>query len=349
MADIYNIETPFVMYVGNKRLNSDAKIASGVSEWAPNKIAAYLADEHLLFDGPHVEAVADAKKYGARTFVVGHAPFGGVLDPQTRAAILEAITCGFNVAAALHVRLEDDPQLAGLAYTHGVHLYDFRFHPEQYPLGTGQKRRGTRLLTVGTDCSCGKKYTALSLKREIDARGTEVNAKFCATGQTGFLISNSGINNDTIVADFLSGAAEWLSPDTDDKNTLYLIEGQGAIRHPAYTGGSMSLLAGSQPDMLVLCHTHGRTVMNNTTRPISIGDELSANLDALRIHGVTPAVVGLSINFCEVDLSAEERKEILEAYRCAFGLPTFDPSDRGSYEGIVDTIVESVRAYARSH
>ena len=325
IGDIYNIPQPYAMYCGNAKTKAMAKITAGMVEWASEKVCCVVEDSGRLFpEMPHVE-VRDLDKTDAETLVIGFAPFGGQINDDIDRVICEALKRGLNVAAALHVKLSDNPKYFALAREHGVSLYDFRHHPEQYPLGTGVSRAGLRVLTVGTDCSCGKKYTALALTKKL----TELNQKavFCATGQTGFLISGRGINNDTVVADFLAGAAEWLSPA--DKEAIYLIEGQGAIRHPAYTGGSMSLIAGSQPDAIVMCHTVGRNFMMNTEREIDIVAEISANLAAAAMHDWYPKVVGISINFCEVEMTKTQRAEYLQEVSNRLGYVAFDPQEGG--------------------
>ena len=114
------------------------------------------------------------------------------------------------------------------------------------------------LLTVGTDCSIGKMYTALALERSMRKRG--LAADFRATGQTGILIANGGIPVDAVIADFISGAAELISPARNDGG-WDLIEGQGSLFHASYAGVSLGLLHGSQPDALVMCHEPTRTHM----------------------------------------------------------------------------------------
>lgn len=325
IGDIYNIPQPYAMFCGNATTKAMAKITAGMVEWASEKVCCVVDDANNLFpEMPHVE-IRDLDKTDAETLVIGFAPFGGQINEDIDRAIRTALSRGLNVAAALHVKLADNVEYCALASEHGVKLYDFRHHPEQYPLGTGLPRAGVRVLTVGTDCSCGKKFTALTLTKKL----TELKQKavFCATGQTGFLISGRGINNDTVVADFLAGAAEWLSPA--DEEAIYLIEGQGALRHPAYTGGSMSLIAGSQPDALVVCHTVGRNFMMNTEREINIVDEISANLAAAAMHDWYPKVVGISINFCEVKMTKKEREVYLRNLSKSSGYVAFDPQAGG--------------------
>ncbi|QZE57894.1 hypothetical protein MPK70_gp018 [Erwinia phage pEa_SNUABM_33] len=327
-GDIYNIPQPFAMYCGNCETRAQAKVASGTIEWAAEKVCCVVADDNGLFpDVPHVN-IASVHATDARTLVIGCAPFGGKIDEHMDRTIRSAIYRGMNVAAAMHNRLADNAEYVALAEQYNVKLYDFRHRPDAYPLGTGEKRKGIRLLTVGTDSSCGKKFTTLTLFNALKARHPDT--VFCSTGQTGFLISNCGINNDTLVADFLAGAAESLSPD-GPADRVYLIEGQGAITHPAYTGGSMSLIAGSQPDYFIMCHAWGRKNQLGVKRAPDLTFELTANLDAAAIHGLTPEYLGISVNFSESDLTIEEQDDAMREMEDLYSMPVFDPSRDLSY------------------
>lgn len=327
-GDIYNIPQPFAMYCGNCETRAQAKVASGTIEWASEKVCCVVADDNGLFpDVPHVN-IASVHATDARTLVIGCAPFGGKIDEHMDRTIRSAIYRGLNVAAAMHNRLADNAEYVALAEQYNVKLYDFRHRPDAYPLGTGEKRKGIRLLTVGTDSSCGKKFTTLTLFNALKARHPDT--VFCSTGQTGFLISNCGINNDTLVADFLAGAAESLSPD-GPADRVYLIEGQGAITHPAYTGGSMSLIAGSQPDYFIMCHAWGRKNQLGVKRAPDLTFELTANLDAAAIHGLTPEYLGISVNFSESDLTVEEQDDAMREMEDLYSMPVFDPSRDLSY------------------
>lgn len=336
LGDIKNIPTPFAMYVGNSSTRAQAKVASGTIEWASHKVSCVVSDSNALFNLPNL-TVQQAKDLGVKTLVIGCAPFGGKMDSQMEDAIVEALSLGMNVAAAMHTKLSSVPSFVYLAKENNVKLYDFRHRDESYPLGNGEKREGIRLLTVGTDSSCGKKFTTLSIYQELKKIWN--NSVFCSTGQTGFLISGCGINNDTIVADFLAGAAEYLSPSC--KDAIYLIEGQGAMSHPAYTGGSMSLLAGSQPDFLILCHAWGREHQLGVKRKPDIASEWEANLKAASIHGLNPYYIGISLNFSETNLTLEEQDNVMRELASEYKTLVFDPSRDAK-------IVEAIAIFLKS-
>jgi uncharacterized NAD-dependent epimerase/dehydratase family protein len=159
--------------------------------------------------------------------------------------------------------LVNDPILASIAENYGQQLFDVRVPQHDYPIATGEKRSGKRCLAVGTDCSVGKMYTGLAMEQEMKAR--KMNVSFRATGQTGILITGEGIPLDAIPADFMAGAVEWLTPDNDPDH-WDLIEGQGSLFHVSFSGVTLALIHGGQPDALVLCHEPTRNHMRGSSR-----------------------------------------------------------------------------------
>ena len=147
--------------------------------------------------------------------------------------LVDAVECGMDVASGLHTRLGSFAELSAAAERHGRRLVDVRVPARDFPTGSGRRRPGKRLLTVGTDCAVGKKYTALALERALRERG--VDADFRATGQTGILIAGEGIAVDAVPADFISGAVEVLAPAAAD-NHWDVVEGQGSLFHPSFAG-----------------------------------------------------------------------------------------------------------------
>jgi uncharacterized NAD-dependent epimerase/dehydratase family protein len=190
------------------------------------------------------------------------------------------------------------------------------------------------LLTVGTDCALGKKYSALALARAFARRG--VNVDFRATGQTGILIAGRGIPMDAVVADFEAGAAEMLSPDSPADH-WDVIEGQGSLFHPAYAAVSLGLLHGSQPDVIVVCHEPGRAhVMGYPDYPMpDIDETIDLNLRLGRRTNPAIRCAGVSLNTSGIDESAANRMLAAESARC--GLPVADPMRGGAeFERLVD-------------
>jgi uncharacterized NAD-dependent epimerase/dehydratase family protein len=268
--------------------------------------------------------------------VIGVAPTGGQLPEHWQDDLEAALGAGLDVVSGLHTRLGSFPRMRAAAERRGVQLIDVRQPTREYPVASGRKRSGRRALTVGTDCALGKKYTALALTRALAALG--VSATFRATGQTGILIAGSGIAVDALVADFVAGAAETLSPDNDPHH-WDVIEGQGSLYHPAYAAVTLGLLHGSQPDAIVLCHDPKRTSIEEyPDYPIPPLDSvIDGYLRAGRLTNPAIRCVGISINSSE--LAAVE----WDAYRARLerelALPVCDP-----LRGGVAPLAEALRA-----
>lgn len=321
------MERPYLLFLGDVGDQLAAKTAHGVLQWRPEwclgqlRLAGCEADLGLPDMG-----VREAAERGARTMVVAVANSGGVLAEHWVPTIVEALAAGLDVASGLHQRLGDFPAIAEAARLHGRELVDVR-HPRQaFATGTGAKRPGRRLLTVGTDCSCGKKYTALAIERELRARG--IAATFRGTGQTGIMIAGEGVAVDAVVADFISGAVEWLAPANEPEH-WDVIEGQGSLFHPAFAGVSLGLLHGAQPDALVLCHEPTRTRMRGLAhQPLpGLRECLDLNLRCAALTNPGVRAVGVSVNTAA--LGEAERERCLAEIEAELGLPVVDPIATG--------------------
>jgi uncharacterized NAD-dependent epimerase/dehydratase family protein len=222
----------------------------------------------------------------------------------------------------MHTPLNVVPGLAQAAQRRGVELIDVRRPRQAFPSASGRRRTGKRLLTVGTDCALGKKYTALALTEAMRARGVDVD--FRATGQTGIMIAGGGIAIDAVVADFAAGAAETLSPDAAREH-WDIIEGQGSLFHPAYAGVTLALLHGSQPDVLILCHDPTRVHLHSfPAYPTPDLQEAAARyVEAARLTNPAVRLAGVSLNTST--LNSPERDRILAEITARTGVPCFDP------------------------
>ncbi len=303
-----------------------AKTAFGIRDWRPEACVGQLRLPGCQADlGLPDMTVAEAAAAGAQTLVLGVANAGGILPDHWIEQLIAAVKAGLDVASGLHRRLVSIPELATSAKAAGRTLHDVRYTDRVFATGTGQPRSGRRLLTVGTDCSIGKKYTALALDREMRERGFDV--EFRGTGQTGILISGSGIAVDAVVADFVSGAAEWLSP-AQSPTHWDVIEGQGALYHPAFAGVTLGLLHGSQPDLFVVCHEPTRKTMRGVATPIpSIGDIIEATTRLGRVTNPDIQCLGIAVNTSALDETAA--RTCLRAIADDYGLPTVDPVRHG--------------------
>lgn len=316
------ITPPYLMFLGDVPDALAAKTAYGIVDWRPEWCLGQLRLPGCKADlGIADLTIAEAAAKGARTMIVGVVNAGGVLPDHWVDVIVKAIEAGFDVASGLHTRLASKPAIAEAAERHGRQLFDVRHTDRTFATGKGTKRSGLRLLTVGTDCSAGKKYTALALEREMRGRG--LDADFRATGQTGVFISGRGVAIDAVVADFISGAVEWLSPDAPATH-WDLIEGQGSLFHPSFAGVSLGLLHGAQPDAFVICHEPTRTKMRGVQHPLpTIQQVIDLTVTCGRLTNPAIRPVGISINTQALDEAAA--RAYLDETARAHDLPATDP------------------------
>lgn len=316
-------QAPYLLFLGSETSAIYAKTAAGLAHWRPELCMGQLRLSPDTVDlGLPDYDVRSAAEQGAKTFIVGTAVVGGAIPDAWIDLLVEALHAGLDVAAGVHTRLSSINRLVEAASRSGRRLIDVRVPPPHIPVGTGVKRSGKRLLTVGTDCALGKKYTALALEREMKARGLTVD--FRATGQTGIMIAGSGIPIDAVVADFVSGAAEMVSP-ANDADHWDVIEGQGSVFHPGYSAVSVGLLVGSQPDAFVVCTEAGRTHIKGwpSFALPSIEGVIERTLDIGRQVNPDIRCVGISVNTSMLDEIA--RAEYLGDLSAAFDLPAVDP------------------------
>lgn len=328
---------PYLILLDRSPDISWAKTGAGLAHWRRELCVGQYRPPGAPVDlGLPDLTPAAAVAAGARTLVVGIANDGGYIDEAWVPEIVAALEAGLDVAAGLHQRLADHAVIAAAAAGAGRRLYDVRHPDREFAPGTGHKRNGLRLLTVGVDCAVGKKYTALALERELRARG--VAADFCATGQTGIMISGRGVAIDSVVADFVSGAAEWLSPAAAAGH-WHVIEGQGSLLHPAYAGVTLGLVHGSQPDALVICHEAGRRALQGFehVRCATLARALEVHVEAARLTNPAARGVGVSLNTSA--FPEPEARALLAAAQGETGLPACDPVRWG-----VATIVEAMLA-----
>ena len=317
------IQAPYLLFLGSEKSPTYAKTAAGLAHWRPELCMGQLRLTPDTLDlGLPDYNVTEAAANGAQTLVIGTAVVGGAIPGAWIQLLVDALDAGLDVAAGVHTRLSSIDRLVEAATRSGRKLIDVRVPPPHIPVGTGVKRSGKRLLTVGTDCALGKKYTALALEREMKARG--LNVDFRATGQTGIMISGSGIPIDAVVADFVSGAAEMVSP-SNDADHWDVIEGQGSVFHPGFSAVSVGLLVGSQPDAFVVCTEAGRTHIKGwpSFELPSIEAVIQRTLDIGAQVNPSIRCVGISVNTSM--LSELERAEYLAQLSSDYGLPAVDP------------------------
>lgn len=314
------IKTPYLLFLGDA---PHAKTAFGVRDWRPDScLAQYRYPDCPLDLGLPEMDFAEAHEAGARTVLLGSAPAGGALPDHWVADLLRALEAGLDLASGLHSRLNDHPTLAPAATRLGRTLWDVRHPSRTFTIDGFEKRPGKRLLTVGADCAVGKKYTALAIEKEMRARG--MAADFRATGQTGILIAGGGVAIDAVVADFIAAAAASLSPAADPDH-WDVVEGQGSLFHPAYSGVTLGLLHGTQPDAMVLCADPTRTTLgdfDSYPQP-DLAECVRIYGEMARLTNKAARVVGVSLNTSK--LGAVEAAALLAATGDRLGLPCIDP------------------------
>lgn len=316
------LQKPYLLFLGDVPDALAAKTATGVVDWRRDWCVGQMRLEGCQADtGLPDMNIAQGVEKGAKTMVVGAVNAGGVLPDHWVTSIVEAINAGLNIASGLHARLQDVPAIAEAAAAKGATLHNVRHVEQKLETGKGSKRTGMRVLAVGTDCSVGKKYTALALEQGMSAQG--MKASFRATGQTGVLISGRGLAIDSVVADFISGAAEWISP-ANEADHWDVIEGQGSLFHPSFAGVSLGLLHGSQPDAIIVCHEPTRTTMRGVKTPLpTIQEVIEANIAMGKLTNPAIRCTGLAVNTAALDEAAA--KALLSDLADAHGLPATDP------------------------
>jgi len=321
------LEQPYLLFLGDAPDQLAAKVAQGIRDWNPDAAVGQFRMPGCKADmGLPDLSLDDAIAAGAKTLVVGVANRGGLISPAWIAVLKDALVKGMDLASGLHNLLRDEPELVAVAKAAGRTLHDVRIPSVKYPIASGVRRTGKRVLAVGTDCSVGKMYTALAMTAEMEKRG--MKASFRATGQTGILITGGGVPLDAVIADFMAGSIEYLTPN-NDADHWDVIEGQGSLFHASYSGVTLALIHGGQPDALILCHEPTRTHMRG------LPDYALPSLPALRDAALMMArvvnpdvkVIGIAIN--TKAMAEDEAIAYLAKVEAEMGLPTTDPVRMG--------------------
>ena len=317
------IKTPYLLFLGDAPDQLAAKVAIGIKDWRPENAVAQFRMVGCGADlGIQDMTLVEAKAAGAKTLVIGVANRGGIISDAWKAVLKDALSMGYDLASGLHNLLRDESDLVEAATANSCALHDVRVPSVQYPIANGRKRSGKRCLTVGTDCSVGKMYTAMAMDAEMRKRG--LKSSFRATGQTGILITGGGVPLDAVIADFMAGSIEYLTPDNDINHWDH-IEGQGSLFHVSYSGVTMALVHGGQPDALILGHEPTRSHMRGLPeyQQPSLEDLRDVALTLARVGNPTCQVVGISVN--TQHMSDADSMSYLAEVEARMGLPTVDP------------------------
>ncbi len=335
------LKTPYLLFMGDVPDDHHGKTGHGIAYWRPEKCVGQMRLPGCPVDMglPELD-VAAALKAGVGTAIIGVASTGGILSDAWIPSLAALARAGIDIAGGTHAKLQDNDELVNAAQEGGAKLIDVRVPPPGIEVGSGVKRSGKRVLMIGTDCAVGKKYSALALHRELLGRG--VAADFRATGQTGIMIAGEGMPIDAVVSDFVSGAAESLSPKNDDQH-WDVIEGQGSLLHPGYAAVSLGLLHGSQPDAIIVCDNAGLDLLDGLEVDIEIPPLNEVAEAALTLAQITnPNCIWAGISMNTSSLADEERRGYLADIAGKYGLPCEDPIATGMAD-IADYLLENVK------
>lgn len=324
-----------------------SKTAAGVIRYRPRDVVAVIdwahagRDLHSILGWgrgiPIVAGLAEAKPLQPDALLIGIAPMGGQLAGDFRTVVCHAVAEGLSIISGLHTMLKDDPELVRLAARSGAQLLDVRDPGNFDQVATAKAAilPVKRVLTVGVDCAIGKMMTSLELTDA--ARRAGLDAAFVPTGQTGIMIAGWGISIDRVISDFTAGAAEWLVQQVSDKQ-ICIIEGQGSIEHPGYSGVTLSLIHGSCPDAMIMCtrldriaHRHvEQCPVTDIRKQIALCEQIASC-----VHPVK--VVGVSVN--TAGIPEEQARQQVEQVARETGLPATDPVRYGA-----DVLLPAIRA-----
>ena len=330
------IQAPYLLFLGDSPDSLSAKVAQGIKDWRPDVCVGQLRQAGCKADlGLTDMSIEQAVRAGAKTLVVGVANRGGVISDSWKGVFVEALEAGLDIASGLHNLLTDEPTLVEVAHSRNAQLIDVRIPQVQYPIANGKPRTGKKCLAVGTDCSVGKMYTALAMDKAMREAGR--SSTFRATGQTGILITGNGVPLDAVVADFMAGAVEYLTPDNDAEH-WDMIEGQGSLFHASYSGVTMALIHGGAPDALVLCHEPTRTHMRGLPeyKLPSLPELRDLALTLAKVVNPSCKVTGVSVNTAALD--PDKAKQLCKKIEAELGLPTVDPFRDGADRLVAELI-----------
>ncbi len=333
-----------------------SKTANSCIRYFPERIVGVMDRVHagktvqdVLGFGGAIPVVGDFNRglaLGGTAVLIGIAPAGGQLPPEWKTWLRAAIERRLEIWSGLHTFIGDDPEVGPLARTKGVRILDARKPPANLPIADGRAAdvNAFVILTVGSDCNVGKMTAQLELRDELVRRGHRTS--FVATGQTGIFIEGWGIAVDAVVADFIAGAAETLVLQGAKDADIVLVEGQGSLIHPGYSGVTLGLLHGACPDALILCHQatrdyigdyHGREPwvrIPSYRELIDIYERAAAPVHPTK-------VIGICLN--TYDMNEAAARAAIDQASAATGLPATDPV-RFESAPLVDAIIQHATA-----
>ena len=285
-------------------------------------------------DTPVLANFNAALPYKPDTLVIGNATQGGFITEEYRDEIGNAINAGCDVISGMHQFLNDDDDLRSRAEKRGVQLIDLRMapNPPHFPTGSWQNRKIPVLLIVGTDCDTGKMTTAWELSKRLKDRGRRV--EFIGTGQTGILLSGSGVPIDAVKADFMAGEIEYLIDNVPNNTELVIVEGQGALTNQFYAGVTLGLMHGAMPDYMLMTHDPSRNLDVTDFPMTTMKHVMDLHLDLMKSFKQSRFI---GINLLTFAFDNEKALKIIENSRKEFNMETTDLIRFGD-KGLIDAI-----------
>lgn len=275
---------------------------------------------------PVVRDIHEALLYQPDSLLIGIAPIGGALPEAWRWQLLVAIDAGLDIISGLHFFISDDEELRTAAQKRGVTIWDVRRPPDNNRVAQFIPHRpgSHTVLMVGSDCAVGKMTVALELDREASKRS--LNSAFVATGQTGIMISGTGLPVDRIISDFIAGMVEQMVLDFTNEHDWVFVEGQGSLNHPGYSPVTLGLIHGSMPEAMIFCHKAGATEIEGYQHCLFPSMNRMIQLNEDTVSWVRPErpckVVGLAV--MTFGLSEQEARDALKQLEDETGLPATD-------------------------
>ena len=270
------------------------------------------------------------------TLVIGNATQGGFITEEYRQEIANALNSGCDVISGMHQFLNDDEHLKELAKQKNVRLIDLRKPPEppHFPAGSWQKRKIPVLLIVGTDCDTGKMTSAWEISKRLIERGRKI--EFIGTGQTGILLSGSGVPIDAVKADFMAGEIEHLIDNVPKDTELVIVEGQGSLTNQFYAGVTLGLMHGAMPDYMLMTHDPSRDIDVTDFPMTSMRHVMNLHIDLMNAFKESKFI---GINLLTFAFEEEKALDVINKSQEDFGIETTDLIRFGN-RGLIDAVEE---------
>ena len=329
-----NSKNKVIIYAQDSFSGESAKTAIGFIKYglcetvaiADRKLAGAKSDKVLGFHPsiPIFSSIEEAKNKfpNADVLLIGIAPAGGRFPESWLSDMKKALQLKLSIVNGLHDFISNIDELKMEAKKNNLFIWDVRKAEKKFKIANARllDYPNTIILTVGTDAAIGKMTVSLELAKLANKNG---NAKFIATGQTGMMISGTGVPVDAITGDFMAGAVEEeIINSITSKSDVLFIEGQGSILHPGWSGVTLALLHGALPHKLILCHKAGREFLKETKVKIKSLDQFIKIYEDMSLPLRKAKVVAIGLNTSLI--SEHESIDLIKKTEDETGLPVDD-------------------------